>query len=123
MRTGVYARGKLLVAQALFGRLITQRGTLRGGDEESRYGFDISSYVGAVGTDVALMALPSQVEGELSKDPRVASVICVADSETRPDKSVRIILTITVTLQDESGSFDLTVGVDSVSAELLDIAA
>ena len=116
---GKLARGPVVVAQALFGRLITPRGTLRGGAEESAYGFDIAGYVGAVGTEIALQALPAQVRGELLKDDRVSQVVVTANESEETEGEIDIVLQIDVTLFDGSTQFTLTVGVSGAAAVLL----
>lgn len=118
LKPGVLARGATLVAQAAFGRLITARGTLRGGEEESRYGLDIAGYVGAVGDAAALLALPALIPPELLKDERIASCRAEAALSTNAN-GTSIVIKVFATLQDETSNFTLTLGVDSVSAELL----
>ncbi len=123
LKTGMLARGAALVAQAIFGRLITARGTLRGGDEESAYGFDIAGYIGAVGNARAINALPGLVRGEIMKDPRLVEAFVSATLSKEDDGSVFITIIIVATLQDEAGSFTLTLAVDEVSAEIIGLAA
>lgn len=124
LRTGVLVRGPVLVAQALFGRLISRRGTLRGGDSESTYGFDAAGYIGAVGAPQALLALPSLVEGELKKDERVGAIFVTATEAENSDGTLSITIAIGVTLADASGAFTLTLSVNDVSASIvgLDVA-
>ena len=59
------------MAHALYRRLITPRGTLRGSEAAAAYGFDVSGYVGAVGYPAARQAFSALVTGELLKDDRV----------------------------------------------------
>lgn len=123
MRTGVLARGVMLVALAIFGRLITARGTLRGGDDESAYGFDIAGYIGAVGNAVAINALPGLVRGEIMKDPRLLEAFVTAAIATADDGSIFISIVIVATLQDESSSFTLTLAANDVTAEIVGLDA
>lgn len=116
---GRLARGHMLVALALLGRLITPRGTLRGGPEEDAYGLDVSSYLGAVGPATAVAALPGLVRGELMKDDRVSDIQVTASREDSTDGSVAITLEIDVLLVDEDESFALTISVDDVTAEIV----
>lgn len=116
---GRYARGPTLVAQALYRRLITPRGTLRGGDEEGAYGFDVSGYCGAVGYPTALAALPGLVTGELLKDDRVSEVTVEATEAETDTGDIAITLTIDAVLADESGSFVLTLSVTDVNTTIL----
>lgn len=119
LQPGRYARGATLVAQALYRRLITPRGTLRGGDDESAYGFDVSGYVGAVGYKAALQALPGLVRGELLKDDRVSEVIVTPKFTNTTNALIGILLDIQVTLADESETFPLTLAVSEVSTTIV----
>jgi hypothetical protein len=116
---GRLARGRTLLAQALYRRLITPRGTLRGGEEERAYGFDVAGYVGAVGYDLAIAALPGLIRGELKKDNRVLDVAASITKQVDLDGSISLEIVINVVPVDESGDFDLTLNVTSVSAELV----
>ncbi len=122
--SGRFTTGARTVALALYRRLITPRGSLGGvqdEDDELNYGLDISGYIGAVGNGTALNALPGLVVGELSKDDRVRSVVCDIEETHGEDGRIDLLLTISVTLQDEQASFTFTVSVDEVSAELLGV--
>lgn len=123
LQTGRFARGRALVAQALYRRLITPRGTLRGGPEEENYGIDLAGYCGQIGYANAIAAIPAVVRGELSKDDRVSEVSCEAASSTDSTGMISLVLTITVRLVDEDETFDLTIGVSDVTVSLLGIAA
>ena len=117
--TGRYARGVNVVLQALYGRLVTPRGTLRGGEEEAAYGFDVSAYVGAVGYDTAVLSLPGAVRSELLKDDRVAEITVEAIKTTDADGLIAIELAIHAELADESADFDFTLVVTDVSVAFL----
>lgn len=123
--SGRYARGSMVVAQAIYRRLITPRGMLRGGEEERNGGLDLSEYVGAVGTVTALAALPNLVRGEIAKDDRVqpGGVTVQATITTNAAGETTIVLDIGVKLEDERGSFSLTLGVSAVTTELLNVSA
>jgi len=116
---GRYARGATLVAQALYRRLITPRGTLRGGDEEAAYGFDVSGYCGAVGYPVALAAFPSLVRAELLEDDRVSEVTVQATQLEGEGGEISITLEIDCTLADEGETFSLTLSVTDVTTTIL----
>jgi hypothetical protein len=120
---GRYAYGAVLVGQALYRRLITPRGKLQGGDEESAYGFDVAGYIGAVGYPKALLALPGLVRGELMKDDRVSDIQVTATQVVAADKSVSITLVIKVQLTDGSQAFALTLSVDQEAAQIVSLAA
>lgn len=119
IRSGRRASGIRAAQQAQFRRLTTARGTLQGGEEEAAYGFDVAGYVGAVGTDIALRALPSQVQNELLKDDRVATVVVLATISTTPAGEVSIVLDITSTLADSGEEFSLTLQVTAVTVTIL----
>jgi hypothetical protein len=117
--TGRLAKGVRLVALALYRRLITPRGTLVGGDDESAYGFDLASYVGAVGYPVAIAALPSIVRGELMKDERVSDVVVETLIVQGDDGLQDIQLEVTALLSDESETFTLVLAVDDVTTAIV----
>lgn len=119
MVSGRRAKGSTVVAQALYRRLITPRGMLRGGDDESAYGFDIAGFVGAVGYPAAVAQLPGQVANELEKDQRVQSVAVTAAIERTPSGLMSITLNLDVKLYEEDESFSLVVGVNDTSVTLL----
>jgi hypothetical protein len=112
------ARGRTALAQALYRRLITPRGTLRGGREEAAYGLDVAGYVGAVGVATALAALPALVRAELCKDDRVRDVVVTATSTTMGAETA-VQLEIDVAPMDEDDTFTLTLLVTDVRVELL----
>lgn len=118
-RTGRMARGATVVIQALFRRGITPRGTLRGGEEELNYGFDISGYIGAVGDDVALRSLPGQLRQEYMKDDRVLEVEIIPSIYTDAAKQTSIDLAVTGILADSEEPFAFTIRANSVTVELL----
>jgi len=116
MRPGHLVTGKDLLAQALYRRLITPRGTLA---TDPNYGLDVASYLGAMG-DVALAALPSLIEAELRKDDRVQTVVVTPSITRASDATERMILDISVRSIDPGVSFSLTIAVDDVSVEWLE---
>lgn len=115
----------MIVAQAIYRRLITPRGMLRGGEEERNGGLDLSEYVGALGTAQALAMLPNLVRGEIGKDDRVApgGVNVRPTITTDATGDTTIVLEIGVTLVNESETFQLTLGVSEVTTELLNVSA
>lgn len=119
IRSGRRATHRQVVAHALYRRLITPRGTLRGSEAAAAYGFDVSGYIGAVGDDIALRSLPSQVEAELSKDDRASSVSCVATLSTDASGLTSIVLEISATLADESGDFAFTLSASALTTTIL----
>lgn len=118
LRTGRYVTGWRLVAQAIVRRLITPQGTLRGGSEESAYGYDIRALIGAVGYRSAVLALPGFVEAQILKDDRVDSATVVPALVTEANGSMSIELAITVTLADENQSFALTLSATEAAVQV-----
>jgi hypothetical protein len=94
---------------------------LRWGEEESRYGLDLSGFIGAHGDEMAVLALPTLVAAELGKDDRVADVLCVVASSTESSGLVTLELTIDVALKDAGGSFTLTLSVTEAKTVLVSI--
>ena len=117
--SGRLVSGWRVVAQALFRRVTTERGTLRGGDEEAAYGIDLAAYVGAVGYPTAVAAIPALVRGEWLKDDRVSSVEIAAYVVTDAAGLSSITLEATVDLVDDGETFDLTLAVSTGGVQLL----
>ena len=112
-----------MVAQAAYRRLTTPRGTLQGGDEESAYGLDLTEYIGAVGTVIALAALPGVVRAELLKDDRIASVDLSTAQTTDSAGGVSIEIVIDATLDDDTSTFTLTLSISDVGVSLITIGS
>ncbi len=120
--TGRMSRGVNVVILALYRRLITPRGTLRGGPEESAYGLDLAEYIGAVGYVTALAALPGLVRGELMKDDRVADIAVRTTISQSPAGLIAISLDVSGVLVDSEEDFAFTVSASEVSVELIGFA-
>ncbi len=108
VRTGRLARGRQVVAQALYRRLITPRGTLRENGEGLAYGIDLPGLIGQVGPELAVRMLPTRVRAEFLKDDRVADVSAAADIVTEANGLVSISLTVNVVLIEEDEEFSLS---------------
>lgn len=119
LKTGQYATGQRLVAEAIYRRLITPRGTLRGGEEESNYGLDLAALVGSVRSKSDIAALPAQIEAEIRKDDRVETV-SVSIFETTATNGLKS-FTLTFAVTTGAGPFTLVIGADAVTVELLGI--
>lgn len=117
LRTGRRVSGVRRVAQNAYHRLITPRGTLRGGADEGDFGLDLAGKVGSATTQALQMALPGQISSELRKDPRVESVTVSIVWTKTPAGEVSAELAIEV--QTAAGPFELVLGVDAVSAKIL----
>lgn len=118
LRTGVLVTGKRLLAEACFRRLITPRGMLVGSEDEENYGLDISQLCGRLQSEADRASIPGQIANELTKDDRVQAVdATVLATKTGPGWTYQITISVT----SDVGPFELTVGVDAVSAQLLGI--
>lgn len=116
LQPGRMARGKTLVAQRCYHRLITPSRTLRGGEEEADFGLDLAGYVGSVEAEDLEALLPVAVKNELLKDPAVDSVEVTA---TRVEAAGQVRWTLDIAIETTAGDVDLIVAVDAVSVELL----
>lgn len=103
--------GQRCLAEALYRRLITPRGTLLGDPE---YGFDLRGLLND--DELSPFQVGAGVEAELRKDPRVREVLVevVADAVAKS-------LHLTITVTDESGPFLLVLEVTDMSIELLEL--
>jgi hypothetical protein len=118
LRTGRLARGTTLLAEAIYRRLTTPRGTLRGGDEEGIYGEDLTAYVGR--NDRGLeFALPGIIRTELLKDERIFEV---TSTVVRTVNGPAVSFTITIDCVSAAGPFSLKLAVSEVSTTLLGIS-
>lgn len=115
LSTGRRVSGARLIAEAIYRRLTTPRGTVA---NAPTYGLDLSAYLGAVGGQVAIAALPAIIESEVLKDDRVASVeVTVVRDATTKSESLEI--TLSVTPVDEFEEFDLTLAVSDVDTTIV----
>ena len=119
LRTGRLVRGPELVAQAIYRRLTTPRGTLRDGEAGSVYGLDIQDFIGQVGTANAIAAIPALIRAEVLKDDRITNATVTATSTTDRAGLVAVRIQIEAELVNEGDRFELTLGVSSVSVALL----
>jgi hypothetical protein len=120
--TGRMATGTELLAQAIYRRLTTPRGTLDDGDEGLVYGLDVSGFVGMVGTQRAVDALPGAVEAEVLQDDRVSSVTVTASVVTDSAGLATITLALLVVPVEESETFTLSIAVSDVTVALLGVS-
>jgi len=118
---GRLVSGPELVAQAVYRRLTTPRGTLDDGDEGAVYGLDLLGFIGTVGTRNAIDAIPEAVRSEVLKDDRVDSVEAGVDATIGTDGAVALSITVDAQLADETGSFTLTIGVSDLDVALLGV--
>ena len=116
LRTGRYVTGTRLVAQAIYRRLITERGSLRGGEDEANYGLDLTRMIGQSTTRTSARVWEGRIRGEALKDPRVQD--CVA-TVVAASNGVGDIWTVTVDCTTAAGPFQLVLGVSDVTTRLV----
>lgn len=110
LSTSRMVRGRELVAQAVYRRLTTPRGSLTWGPEHLAYGLDLKDMVGKVGVDAAARALPAQIRNELVKDDRISDVrVTIRAVGSGVERGLEI--QITVSTFDEGEDFSLTLSV------------
>lgn len=119
LRTGRFSTGLRLVAEACYRRLITPRGTLRGGEDERNYGTDLTAYVGKGAPRKAAAALPGIIRSELLKDERVEAVDVDVLTVTEGPATT---LPITVNVTTAAGPFELQLLASAVTVELLRVS-
>ncbi len=120
LRTGRLSTGRQLLAEAAYRRITTPRGMLRGGEQETNYGIDITSFVGTSEPRKLAASLPVIVRAELLKDERFIDVdVNLSVTEEGPVTE----FDLSIVLTDTDGPFTFKVGVDEVSARFLGIEA
>jgi len=117
LQTGVLVSGNRLLAQALYRRLITPRGMLRGGEKEADYGIDLVGLIGNINYPGMLAALPGQIRSECLKDERVSDVSATVEESEDSAGAVTYLITISVTPEDGS-EFDFLMSVNDATAAL-----
>lgn len=122
IRTGRLVSGLELLAQAIYRRLTTPRGTLDDGDEGLVYGLDLFDFVGTLGTDEAVAAIPDVIAAEVLKDDRIERVEVSASVERSSDGLVTVIVDIDAFPADQSQPFTLTLAVSDVTVELIGVS-
>jgi len=116
VQPGRLVSGKLLVAQAIYRRLTTPRGTLRG---DLSYGYDVVGLIGAIGTEAAATVLRFAVRAEVMKDDRVQDVdVTVTRAIVGPGEE-SLTISLSVLLTEESESFTLTLTASDVSLDVV----
>ena len=120
IRSGRFATGSRLVAEAAYRRLTTPRGMLRGGEEEADYGLDLTELIGSAATKSDAAALGGRIRSELSKDERIIGVTVDVVATTVGPVTTFL---IDVSAQTTSGPFVLNIGINEETVELLGIKA
>lgn len=108
----------LILAQALFRRLITTRGSL---PDDANYGLDVRAYCNKATTTNEIKSLAGRIKVELEKDDRVDTVLV----EVTPSSDAR---TLTISIQVNPidarvGGFSMTMVASDSAALLEEIAA
>lgn len=118
LKSGRFVSGVRLVAEAAYRRLTTPRGTLRGGEEEANYGFDLTEVIGAVTTRGAIAALSGRIRNELLKDERIDDVkVTIVDRTFGVAFEYEILVAGTTS----EGPFALQLSATDVTVELIGI--
>jgi hypothetical protein len=120
LRTGRFVTGARLVAEAAYRRITTPRGTLQGGEDEANYGIDLADLIGSATSPSAVAALPGQIQSELLKDERIASVTATVTSSTVGPSTT---WTVSIEATTADGPFSLVLAVSGVTVELLGLQA
>jgi phage baseplate assembly protein W len=103
-----------ILTQAIIMRLSTRRGLLW---TDPEYGLPITNYVNEGLTQDSLARIPSEVQAELEKDERVATVAVGASVSTTSQGS-KLVLDLKVT-PNEGPEFQLVLAVSALTLELL----
>lgn len=120
MRTGRTVTGVRVVAEAVYRRLTTPRGMLRGGEEEASYGLDLTEFVGTMPSKSVEASLPGRIAAELAKDERIEKTdVDVLVTKSGPETTYGI----TVRCETAEGPFTLQLSASDVTVELIGIAA
>lgn len=116
--TGRLVSGQRLVAEALYRRYITPRGTLRGGEDEANYGLDLTELVGSVATVSDAAALEGRIRAEGLKDERVETIdVTVTAASSGASVSFNVLIEATTA----DGPFTLQIAASAVTVDLLGI--
>jgi phage baseplate assembly protein W len=119
-RTGRIVTGPRLVAEAIFRRLTTPRGRLRGGKGEQNYGMDLTDLIGQATSKARVAAMGGQIATEVEKDDRILSAdVSVVATDIGP--GVELTITVRSTLKS-GGTFELVLGVSEVTVTLLGVS-
>ena len=119
LKTGRYASGLRLVAEACYRRLTTPRGALRGGEDDQNYGLDLKQFIGSTNAKSVAASLPARIANELKKDERVDEVTVDILVTTVASLST---FEITIAVDTAEGPFSLQVAIDDVTVSLLGIS-
>jgi hypothetical protein len=122
VRTGRLVKGARLVAESIYRRLDTRRGTLRGGRDEANFGIRLSDYVGQGDDAFVRSSLPGIVTSEVTKDARIDPSRLTVEV-TRRRVGVGVAYDVRIVAFTDAGPFDLVLRVDAVTVELVGLTA
>jgi hypothetical protein len=119
LRTGRYVTGARLVGEAIYRRLTTPRGMLRGGEDEADYGIDLVDLIGSAATKSDAAALGGRIQSEVLKDERVTSVdVTVVASTTGPATE----FVVNIAAETADGPFALKLSISELTVELVGLS-
>jgi hypothetical protein len=120
LKLGRYATGTRLVAEAIYRRLTTPRGMLRGGEDEADYGIDLVDLIGSAATNSDAAALEGRIQSEVLKDERVISVTAdVVPTTSGPGTE----FVVTIEAETAEGPFSLQLSISDLTVELVGLSA
>lgn len=106
--------GARCVAEAIYHRLSTQRGSLV---DDAGYGLDVRAYLARPFTTTTAFALQSLIAAEVRRDERVQSVRARVSFDAGTHR-----LTIAVEGEAAEGPFALALSISDLSVELLSLS-
>ena len=109
------ATGQLNLAYALLRRLSSDPGSLY---YDPSYGFNLMGSLNGGFSRTALATLQSRIVAECTKDPRVQSCACTVTANGAAGT-----LTVSLIIESAEGPFDLVLGVNSLTVEILNAGA
>jgi hypothetical protein len=113
LRTGRFASGKRLVAEAIYRRLITRKGELL---DSLDYGFMLEEYLGAVTSAAEIAALPDLIRQQILRDDRLLSAdVVVEETSLGPERR----WDVTIGAYTAEGPFELVIAVGDVTTALV----
>lgn len=106
--------GRRALSEALARRLSTGRGKLL---DDPNYGYDLTQYLGDDLSPGDLAAVRAGAEAECSKDERVNGVIVTVTKLPLGQ------MTVTVSIDDATGTFQLVLAVSAVTVDILSLTS
>lgn len=122
LRTGRYARGQYALAQSLYHRITTPRGSLEEPSAAAQaYGDDISDALGSDAAPDLGAVLAQRVRASFLKDDRVldAGVTASVSPIVGEEGLAEVSLEVEITPRDASGNFAFTLGVSEAKGVVL----